>query len=452
MPDVPIEQAVFTSAKTDRAAGYQLLSRSRGLAEADARELSVWGPSHGSLLEQSQESASTNFFRLASGAYCVSRTTMAGAEYSGRGGESVYTQFLVVPPDVMARFANNPFSILRAAAAHGALCVHETVPDQLEQLELCGRAPVVDLGLVAQLAREPGPPALSTLVQTALVSDRLAIFSDIPREQLIAGLFSLLPVECRTEFSFSTGLKFSPSRPVRISSLPDEESAWRAIARRGITLLRLDNTSPSDEVRWEGWAAWIAEVLGSGKLTVLAGELDQPRPGLTLAGLSELSEQLRADLRSSAREREVSRVRSRRSSTGSSARKPARPRSRDERADPAHHRPKGGLLVETPANPSYLDDLAVKLAEQPTEVLELLERIDDLVFAAISGDRQSLSELESAWPAAAAQLDADLVEQSREQYLRCALAICSDFGGGDSPERPERALAAVEVLCVLFEE
>jgi hypothetical protein len=293
---VAIEQAIFTSARTDRAAGYQLLSRSRGLAEAVARELSVWGPSHGSLLEQSPDS--TNFLRLASGDYCVSRTTMAGAEYSGRGGDTVYTQFLVVPPDVLARFANNPFAIVRAAAASGALCVYENVPETLEPIELCGRAPVVEPGLVARLAREPGWAAMAALVQTALASERLAIFSDVAAEQLIAGLFSLLPVECRTDFSFSTGLKFSPSRAVRISSMPDDEAAWRALARRGITLLRLDNTPSSGDERLTPWAAWIAEILAAGKLSVLAAELERPRPGLTCNDLGALGEQLRRGLKS----------------------------------------------------------------------------------------------------------------------------------------------------------
>jgi hypothetical protein len=122
-----------------------------------------------------------------------------------------------------------------------------------------------------------------------------------------------------------------------------------------------------------------------------------------------------------------------------------------KRADQAHAGHQAEALVDAPARPSYLDALAEKLAAQPPEVLELLERIDDLVFSAISGDVQSLAELETLWPAAAEQLDADLVEQSREQYLRCALAICSDSPPGQS-ERPEKALAAVDVLCVLFEE
>ena len=96
-----IEQAIFTSAESDHAVGYHLAARSPGLDERDARELSVWGPSHDSLESASAATAvSVNFFRLPSGAYCVSKTQLAGAEYSGRGLRT-YTSCLVVPPPVL---------------------------------------------------------------------------------------------------------------------------------------------------------------------------------------------------------------------------------------------------------------------------------------------------------------------------------------------------------------
>ena len=44
-----------------------------------------------------------------------------------------------------------------------------------------------------------------------------------------------------------------------------------------------------------------------------------------------------------------------------------------------------------------------------------------------------------------------LVEQSREQYLRCALSIWGECVASDG-KRPERAVSAIDVLCVLFEQ
>ena len=446
-----IEQAIFTSAATDRAQGYQLISRSPGLSEADARELAVWGPSHDSLLERPGERSSVNFFRLNSGLYCVSRTALAGAEYSCRGGEVVYTQFLVVPPEVLARFRNNPFAVLRAATAIGAMEVREAIPDALEPLQLGGRSAAIDLELVAQLARDPGPAVLATLIQAALASDRLAVASPTHGEQLIAGLVSALPVECRVEFSFSTGLKCSPSRPVRIVSLPSEPSSWRATARSGFTLLDLHQPEVADEVCWTGWAGCVARILSAGRLSLLAHELESARPWLNCANLTVLCEQIVSKLPAGAPSATVA-------GNGRAAPLAGPEASADhsspvtQRADQAHFRQQEAVATAPrPASPGAIDELAEALAAQPREVLELLERIDDLVFTAISGDSRALAELEVLWPTVVAELDVDLIEQSREQYLRCALSICNECFDGEV-QRPERAAAAIDVLCVLFED
>jgi hypothetical protein len=446
---VSIEQAIFTSADTGRAQGYQLVCHSDGLSEADARELAVWGPSHDSLLERPGELSSTNFFRLQSGAYCVSRTVPAGAEYSGRGGEVVYTHFLIVPSEALARFSNNPFAVLRAARAIGALEPREHLPESLEALTLSGRTSPVEMPLVANLARDPGPAALATLIQAALASDRLAVASPTPNEQLIAGLVNLLPVECRTEFSFSTGLKCSTGRPVRIACLPEEPSSWRATARCGVTLLDLNNAQVSDEVSWKGWAGCVARILSAGKLSLLAAELEQPRPWLTCANLPLLSKQVEADLHRGSREFVAVKMalKEQAASDEPSGSFP----SGQQRTDAPHFRGEKSASAAT-AGPLQraAEQLADALAGQPAEVLELLERVDDLVFAAISGDNCALAELEVLWPTVSSELDASLVEQSREQYLRCALSICSDSVQGEM-RRPQRAAAAIDVLCVLFD-
>lgn len=444
-----IEQAIFTSAKTERAQGYQLVGRSPGLSDADARDLAVWGPSHDSLQGSSGSRGSTNFFQLASGHYCVSRTSTAGAEYSGRGGEVVHTRFLVVPPEVLARFANNPFTLLRAATAIGAMEVVTPVSERLEPLRLGGRSAPVDMGLLAHLARDPGPAVMATLVQTALASDRLAVAAQVPSEQLLAGLMNLLPIECRTEFSFTTGLKSSPSRPVRVSALPDEEAGWKTIARGGVTLLDLREPSLVADVHWEGWAGCVAQILQSGKFSLLASQLEQSRPWLNSSNLTMLSDQVQAHLAASGRSRPAR-------SAAKNVAPPEPELSRDndmatERFEAAHERQAGPLVEHASSAMSQQTSQPATAPGEVPEILELLERIDDLIFSAISGDDRAVTELEVLWPAVVAELDDDLVEQSREQYLRCALSICRECVEGED-ERPERAVAAIDVLCVLFDD
>ena len=130
-----VEQAIFTSAKTDRLAGYQILAASPGLVEADRRELAAWGPSHDSLLDSGPNAVSLNFFPLPSGSFCVSRTTTAGSEYSGRG-HRIYTHCLIASPEALRQFANHPLRLFDAAAAEGGLKGLDAIPARLGTLEL----------------------------------------------------------------------------------------------------------------------------------------------------------------------------------------------------------------------------------------------------------------------------------------------------------------------------
>jgi hypothetical protein len=102
---VRLTQAIFTSTKGSRLDGYQLAGRSPGVSEAIAKELTTWGPAHDSLWDTRQDARSVNFHPLSTGDYCLSCTTVGGAEYSGRGGWRIYTQMFLLPAEALTRFA-----------------------------------------------------------------------------------------------------------------------------------------------------------------------------------------------------------------------------------------------------------------------------------------------------------------------------------------------------------
>jgi len=294
-----VEQAVFTSARTDRSAGYQLVGRSPGVCEADARHLAVWGPSHDALLDLGPEATSINFHPLPSGAYCVSRTTAAGWEYSGRGGQRVYTQCLIVPPHVLERFANNPFAIIRAAMASGALRVFSRVPHRLEPVRLAGTALPVDQELLAKLAVKPGPQAMAALVQAARDAECLAVAAPVPSEMLFAGLLSCLPPECRRCFPLSTGLKFSSRRPFRVVALSGDHSERLWVAHQAnVTVIDLADREWVENLPLDGWAQWIRRALAAHKISFLSRQLSKRRFDLTLEDLPALGLQLLEQLES----------------------------------------------------------------------------------------------------------------------------------------------------------
>lgn len=293
-----IEQAVFTSARTDRGVGYRVVATSPGVGEADRRELAIWGPSHDSLLETGTDAVSFNFFPLPSGSFCISRTTPVGWEYSGRGGVQVYTHCLVVPPEILLQSANHPLALARAAAATGALDVRAEIPSLLETLDLTGTAPTVDQASLAQLVQQVGPWRMAVLVQSALgTACTVAATGQASAEQLIAGLLDCLPLECRTAISFSTGLKYSSRRPFRILPLPSDPATRRWIARQpNVTVLDWAAKKPCGNMLVDNWARFIERVLSKAQIGLLADELSQPRPDLTPNNLPAFGLQLLEDI------------------------------------------------------------------------------------------------------------------------------------------------------------
>jgi hypothetical protein len=90
-------------------------------------------------------------------------------------------------------------------------------------------------------------------------------------------------------------------------------------------------------------------------------------------------------------------------------------------------------------------------AESP-EVVAQLESLDDAVFDAIQGKSDALAALRWLWPQVKARLGDLLLDESREQYIRYALSVWHKTANAEGNHDPRRAVDALEVLCVLFDE
>jgi hypothetical protein len=80
-----------------------------------------------------------------------------------------------------------------------------------------------------------------------------------------------------------------------------------------------------------------------------------------------------------------------------------------------------------------------------------LEDLDDAMFAAIGGSAAALDRARALWFNAVASLPWELVEESREQYLRYAAEVMQRAGLGTT-RKPAAALAAAEILDLLARE
>ena len=78
----------------------------------------------------------------------------------------------------------------------------------------------------------------------------------------------------------------------------------------------------------------------------------------------------------------------------------------------------------------------------------LLEHLDDVIFSAIAGDADSLQKARTMWPRVIVDHGWELVEESQEQYLRCAIDAMVQIESQEM-ESLDRVTALTEVIELL---
>lgn len=293
---VTVEQAIFTSARTSRLDGYQLVAISPGVTNEDARELAAWGPAHDALIVDDQHESSTNFHPLGPHKFCVARTMLGGAEYSGRRGRRVYTQSLIVKSSDFVRFHNNPFELLIAALAQEEVKPRDNYPDDLLPLRLLPSGIAVDPQLISAHRDDTSVRKLMAWFHEALTQDRLVI-SGYTDDQEFARFFNLLPVGLRPRFSFSSRLKFSTRRRFRMIGLTgDVEQQRRAVRQDGLPHLNLSAPYDCSEVDRHPWSSLIQVAMRISTVESVAELIARLPLSITEKDLVELGGRLRNQL------------------------------------------------------------------------------------------------------------------------------------------------------------
>ena len=90
------------------------------------------------------------------------------------------------------------------------------------------------------------------------------------------------------------------------------------------------------------------------------------------------------------------------------------------------------------------------LHSESAYVQAMLEDLDDVIFSAVRGDKTALEQAQTLWPQVVSAIGWDLVEESREQYLRFAIDVSQRFDTGPVRD-PARAVAALEIISLLTE-
>ena len=234
-----LEQAIFTSARSQRVAGYHLVNQSQGISDGTAQILSRWSPSHDSLIQSGRNASSVNFFKIADGHYAVSRTVLGAPEYSGRGGLQTVTFLILVSAEQLKPYGNDPIALVNMAMRNGNMCFVDGAFSN-QPIEIPDAH--VTLGnLPNQLKYEP---ILDEVIELMAHGNQVAIVGAKQPLKTMQSLIHRLPVEHRIGFSFTTGLKPSSQRPFTIHIAQTADIDTRAyFSRKAIRMVNFESTT-----------------------------------------------------------------------------------------------------------------------------------------------------------------------------------------------------------------
>jgi hypothetical protein len=460
--NIPVEQAVFTSARTSRLEGYQLVSTSAGITAEDARQLTIWGPAHDSLLRDDLSASSVNFHPISADKYCISRTIAGQSEYSARGGRQIYTHCLVIDRENFAKFANNPFRVLSAATASGELRIKTVYPPRMQTLKLFPVGKPVDFKLFEKSGTNGQPYRLTSWFEAALREPRIALTGYSSDEGLLAEFFNLLPVEVRPDFSFSKGLKYSQRRPFRILGLQDNvEERKRAVRQEAIRLVDLSHPPMEGDLHRHGWANWVLVALRSNLPASAINLMSQLRPELTLDELDDLGRKLQVKLTSMEEDEaalaqqlvedglETNEVAMTSGSEESPYMETPKPPSRV--LGHAPHAKFAGSQQNVVSHQLEAESPALLIESLTTSQRDKLLQLDHLVITSLSGRIDSLAQLQGLWPEIRDELSLEVRVEAQEHYLAFALSAWDRLNQTRNNRSPQLATTALDVLTLIFD-
>jgi hypothetical protein len=221
----------------------------------------------------------------------------------------------------------------------------------------------------------------------------------------------------------------------------------------------------------DGWARFIERVLASGKTSFLAAQISKRRLDLKPEDLPAFGLQLLEDLDTATfsdpgdtgdKTTNITenldcqtpgwRDYQSKDDFGDSKDLPGN-KKQIQQAHAAHRQfQKTQIQSQNQAARLAVDAPSARFKPESPETLEKLELLDDLVYDAISGRPGALEQLQMLWPALKDVLDCQMLAESREQYLRFALTIWESCMDDNNIRNPSKAVQALDVLCLLFEE
>jgi hypothetical protein len=285
--EVVCDQAIFTSIRSATGEGYRIVAASPGLRPEEKAEITRKSPSHGSLAASG--AIGMLAYPLPTGRFCVSHSQNAGAEYTARGGERVWTQIVVLDRDTYLAFGRNPARVHRVLGQAAKVSSSKSPVPHLERLTL--RAwNHVELSAPSYSPESVAP--FIRVMSSLLRGVKWVLAGATNPESMLEWAFDAIPLWARTGVSVSSGLGFSMSRVMQINMVIEEhDSVARMIRGHDIRWCDLTGTIELEPSAFDHWLALVRTAAIEGRLkaaTRLAGRMFERTEPAALQRLVEL--------------------------------------------------------------------------------------------------------------------------------------------------------------------
>ncbi|MCG8405823.1 MAG: hypothetical protein MI923_11555 [Phycisphaerales bacterium] len=252
VPTVHTDQAIFTSVRTPTGEGYRIIAASSGLSGDEKAEITRKAPSHGSLCSSEPVAQGLSAYSMASGRYCVGFSRHAGKEHTARGGQRVYTHFVILNQEDYALFGCHP---RRVHEAMKKVVGDEPMLKPPRSLE-CLSLPVDDRHDTRneQCIHDCPIEHLLQISLAMLQGDHLLVVGAGQEFDLFNRSLLTLPLVVRRSLAVSVGLTYSPVRKTQLCFIArDRGEAQRATRGQNIRWFDLDEPSSRSETPFDDW-------------------------------------------------------------------------------------------------------------------------------------------------------------------------------------------------------
>jgi hypothetical protein len=225
--------------------GYRVIAATPGVTAEERAEITRSSPSHGNLCSSDPAAEGLTIYVLSTGRRCIAWSRHAGPEPTGRGGLRIHTHAVLLSREAYGQLDFLPTAVLAALAA---LAPEPLIPAGpcLEPLRLYPA--LTTLGPWTQCPFG----AFRLLAACVLAGRRAVVIAEQTPLAHVLAMLAVLPAWAREPLSVSTGLRYSPSRPLRIvcTSVPPSPAE-----QNGLDAIVLDTSRAS--LAADGSPPWL---------------------------------------------------------------------------------------------------------------------------------------------------------------------------------------------------